>query len=205
MSLFNKKKVIVNKVENQDKTSFFMNYVKVQKHKDFVSDCMQEFNSEYDIFIVINTNVFYNDPKMKIKDKVNIIKKELDGQEIRYQDIVTKKDDEAKVFGIPIKKSDKVNSYQIGIILSPGEFHKLEEIIENVNYFCYVNCDQIEEEDLFHKFNEVRGDYDDLNQVFKVCLYIDYNLKRVCINCNQKYVIYAEEKINRIVNKYNSI
>ncbi len=203
MSLFNKKKVIVEKVENQDKTSFFMNYIKVQKQKDFVSECMQEFNSDYDIFVVINTNVIYNDPKIKIEEKVNLIKKELDGQEIRYQEVITKKDNEVKVFGFPIKRPDKVNSYQIGIILSPGEIHKLKEIVDNVNHFCYVNCDKIEKEVMFHKFGEVRGDYEDLNQVFELCLYIDYNLKRVCINCSQRHVKFTEEKINRIVKKYN--
>ena len=203
MSVFNTKKVIVKKVENQDKISFFINYSKVKKHNDFVTECMQKFNSDYDLFVVINSNIFYNDPKLKMQDRVNLIKEELDAKEIRYQEIVTKKDNEMKVFGIPVKRPEMVNSYQIGIILSPGEFQKIEGIVENINYFCYINCDQIEKEEMFHKFNEVGGDYEDLSQVFELSLYIDYNLKRVCIHCSQKHVKFAEEKINRILNRYN--
>lgn len=203
MGVFNKKKLIVKKVVNQDKILFFINYVKVQKPKDFILEFMQEFNLDYDIFVVINTNMFYCDPKLNIEEKINLVKKELDKQGIRYHEIITKKENDVIICGFPVKKTEMVNSHQIGIIISPGEFSKIEGIIKNINYFCYVICDKIEKEELFHKFIEVRGDYEEFNEMIGLYIYIDYNLQRISINCSQEHVQFAEEKINRIVNKYN--
>lgn len=204
MGLFNKKKLIVKKVVNQDEILFFLNYVKVQKPKGFILEFMQEFNSNNDIFVLINTNMFYCDPKLTIEERINLIKKELDKQGIRYQEIITKKDDDLKICGFSINKQKKVNSYQIGIIISPGEVNRIEGIVKNNNHFCYVICDQIEKEELFHKFIEVRGDYEDFNQMIGLYIYNDYNLQRISISCNQEHLIFTEEKINRIVNKYNN-
>ncbi len=203
MGVFNKNKLVVKKVANQDKILFFMNYVKVQNPKDFISEFMQEFNSDYDIFVVINTNMFYCDPKFNIEEKINLIKKELDKQGIRYHEVITKKENDVIICGFSVKKSEVVNSYQIGLIISPGEFNKMEEIVKTNNHFCYVICDQIEKEELFHKFIEVRGDYEEFNQMIGLYIYIDYNLQRISINCSQEHVQFTEERVNRIVNKYN--
>jgi len=205
MGVFNNKKLIVKKVANQDKILFFLEYDKVQNRKDFISEFMQEFNSDYGIFVVINTNMFYCDQKLNIEEKIILVKKELDKQGIRYQEVITKKDNDLMICGFTVKKSEKVNSYQIGIIISPGEFNKIEGIVKNNNHFCYVICDEIEEEEeLFHKFIEVRGDYEEFNQMIGLYIYIDYNLQRISISCSQEHVIFTEEKINRIVNKYNN-
>lgn len=203
MSVFNKKKLIVKKVVKQDKVLFFMDFNKVQNSKDFISEFMKEFNSEYDIFVVVNTNMFYGDPKLNIEEKIYLVKKELDKQGVQYQEVITKKENDLKIFGFSVKKPERVNSYQIGIIISPGEFNKIEGIVESINHLCYVSCDQIEKAELFLKFNEVRGDYEDFSQMMGLYLYIDNNLKRISINCSQKHVIFAEKKLNRIISKYN--
>ncbi|MDF2843959.1 MAG: hypothetical protein K0R00_2385 [Herbinix sp.] len=203
MGVFNRKKLDVKKVVNQDKVAIYIDYSKLKKENDFISAFIQEFNLNKDIFVLVNTNMFYSEEKINVDAVVEQIKNELDSKEAQYEEIVIKKNNDMLVFGFAIKKSDKVNTYQIGIRVSEGEFKKVEEIVNTYNHFCYVIYQPMGAEDLFKKFHEVRGEYEELNQLFGFGFYVNHILQKISVTCNNELVAFAEEKINRLVERYN--
>lgn len=203
MGVFNRKKLDVKKAVNQDKVAIYIDYSKLKKENDFISAFIQEFNMNKDMFVLINTNMFYSEEKINVDVVVEQIKNELDEKEAQYEEIVIKKNNDMLVFGFAIKKSDKVNTYQIGIRVSEGEFKKVEEIVNTYNHFCYVIYQPMKAEDLFKKFHEVRGEYEELNQLFGIGFYVNHILQKISVTCNNELVAFAEEKINKLVERYN--
>lgn len=203
MGVFNRKKLDVKKAVNQDKVAIYIDYSKLKKENDFISAFIQEFNLNKDIFVLINTNMFYSEEKINVDVVVEQIKNELDEKEAQYEEIVIKKNNDMLVFGFAVKKSDKVNTYQIGIRVSTGEFKKIEEIVNTYNHFCYVIYQPMEAEDLFKKFHEVRGEYEELNQLFGIGFYVNHILQKISVTCNNELVAFAEEKINKLLERYN--
>ena len=203
MGVFDRKKLDVKKVVNQDKVAIYIDYSKLKKSNDFISSFIKEFNLKNDIFVLINTNMFYSEEKINVDTVVEQIKSELDENEAQYEEIVIKKNNDMLVFGFAIKKSDKVNTYQIGIRVSSGEFKKVEEIVNTYNHFCYVINQPMDGEELFKKFHEVRGEYEELNQLFGIGFYVNHILQKISVTCNKELVAFAEEKINNLVERYN--
>ncbi len=203
MGVFDRKKLDVKKVVNQDNTAIYIDYSKLKKSNDFILSFIQEFNLNKDMFVLINTNMFYSEEKINVDTVVEQIKSELDKKEVQYEEIVIKKNNDMLVFGFAIKKSDKVNTYQIGIRVSSGEFKKVEEIVNTYNHFCYVINQPMDAEELFKKFHEVRGEYEELNQLFGIGFYVNHILQKISVTCNKELVAFAEEKINNLVERYN--
>ena len=203
MGVFDRKKIDVKKVVNQDKVAIYIDYSKLKKSNDFISSFIKEFNLKNDIFVLINTNMFYSEEKINVDAVVEQIKSELDQKEAQYEEIVIKKNNDMLVFGFAIKKSDKVNTYQIGIRVSVGEFKKVEEIVNTYNHFCYAIYQPMEAEELFKKFHEVRGEYEELNQLFGIGFYVNHILQKISVTCNKELETFAEEKINKLVERYN--
>ncbi|MFT4145073.1 MAG: hypothetical protein QM644_11515 [Mobilitalea sp.] len=203
MGVFNRKKLDVKKVVNQDKVAIYIDYSKLKKENDFISAFIQEFNLNKDIFVLVNTNMFYSEEKINVDAVVEQIKIILDKNEAQYEEIVIKKNNDMLVFGFAIKKSDKVNTYQIGIRISEGEFKKIEEIVNTYNHFCYVIYQPMDAEELFKEFKDVRGEYEELNQLFGIGFYVNHILQKISVTCNKELEAYAEEKINKLVERYN--
>lgn len=181
MGLFHTKKIKLEKVVKKDEIQYYIDYYKKKEHVSFLKEILREFSGEKRILLVVDMEIFYDKKGSAAEEQITQIKKELDQHGISNREVLTKRESNNTILGIKIQKTDKVNSYQIGIAASPEQIPELTNILKYCNIFCYVPVTEMDSSHLLDKFYQVRGDYEELKEQFELNLYVDYYLQRIRI------------------------
>ncbi len=106
--------------------------------------------------------------------------------------MVTKKESDQKILGIKLQKTEKVNVYQLGFAVTAKQLGTIPEIFKN-NVFYYISSEadyETDKETLLPEamndlFYQVRGEQEELIQVYKLQIYIDSYFQRIRICCSE--------------------
>lgn len=197
MGLFRTNKIKSQKIVRGDDIEYLIDYFKLKDSNDFLGNLIMDLTGGNRCLTMIDTDILHDKINLDPEKKSFALKTDLELNHICYLEVKTKKDVSEKVFGIRIQKAEKVNSYQIGMIISPDRMTKVKEIIKDCNAFYYVIENDKATEEILNQFNEVRGDYEELNKLFNLSFYIDYYFHRIRICCNQGTSQFVEDKLQK--------
>ncbi len=192
MGIFQGKKIKLDKVNKEGGNQYFIDYDKLKEPDGFLFGFMQNFIENKNSLFVIDTDNFYVKKQVQIENSINELKKELESQEIPYEEVIIKKDDDNKIFGVKLQSSKKVNSYKLGLAVTPDQIGKVTGLVKNYNLFCFIPSDIMDTEELMDRFLSVRGNYDDLNDLYEYDLFNDCFFHRMRI-CSKEDIIQSLE------------
>lgn len=188
MPLFQTKKLRIEKMVKDGSEQYYIDYHKQKEPDIFIMDVIQAFAGDQNILTVVDTDYSYGKNDPDTEERIHGIKKELDRQGIAYRVVVTKKESDQKILGIKLQKTEKVNVYQLGFAVTAKELGTIPEIFkDNVFYYLGMGADYETDkeillpEDMNDIFYQVRGDQEELIQLYNVQIYIDSYFQRIRI------------------------
>lgn len=188
MPLFQTKKLRIEKMVKDGSGQYYIDYHKQKEPDIFIMDVIQAFAGDQNILTVVDTDYSYGKNDPDTEERIHGIKKELDRQGIAYRVVVTKKESDQKILGIKLQKTEKVNVYQLGFAVTAKELGTIPEIFkDNVFYYLGMGADYETDkeillpEDMNDIFYQVRGDQEELIQLYNVQIYIDSYFQRIRI------------------------
>ena len=192
MPLFQTKKLRIEKMVKDGSEQYFIDCHKQKEPDIFIMDVIQAFAGDQNILTVVDTDYSYGKNDPDTEEQVLGLKKELDRLGIAYRVVVTKKESDQKILGIKIQKTEKVNVYQLGFAVTAKQLGMIPEIFKN-NVFYYISSEADYETDketlppeaMNDLFYQVRGEQEELIQVYKLQIYIDSYFQRIRICCSE--------------------
>ncbi len=192
MPLFQTKKLRIEKMVKDGSEQYFIDYHKQKESDIFIMDVIQAFAGDQNILTVVDTDYSYGKNDPDTEERVLGLKKKLDRQGIAYRVVVTKKESDQKILGIKLQKTEKVNVYQLGFAVTAKQLGTIPEIFKD-NVFYYISSEADYEtdketllpEDMNDLFYQVRGEQEELIQLYNVQLYIDSYFQRIRICCRE--------------------
>ena len=198
MGKIQSRKVKLEKIKKGEVFQYFVDYDKLKEPEGFLQDFIAEFTEKKTCLCVIDSDNFYTRKSSDAENKITLLKKELESQELFYREIVTKKEPDNKIFGIKILNSGKVNSYRIGLTISQDQMGKVMALVKGYNLFYYIPSGMLDREELTGQFQKVRGDYEELSELYEYNLYNDSLFHRIRINSKKDIAQYLEEVLVRL-------
>jgi hypothetical protein len=198
MGKIKSKKVKLEKIKKGEVFQYFVDYDKLKETDRFLQDFVAEFIEKKTCLCVIDSENFYTRKNSDAENKITLLKKELESQELPYSEIITKKEPDNRVFGIKILNSGKVNSYRIGLIVSPDQIGKVTALVKGYNLFYYIPYGMLDRDELTGQFQKVRGDYEELSQIYEYNLYNDSFFHRIRISSKKDISQFLEEVLVRL-------
>lgn len=198
MSKIQGKKIKLEKMKKGEVFQYFVDYDKLKEPDGFLMDFVKEFIGNKTCLCVIDSENFYTRKSSDAENKITWLKKELEDQELSYSEIITKKEADNRIFGIKISNSGKANSYRIGLIVSPDLIGNVTGVVKAYNLFYYIPSGMLNREELIGQFQNVRGDYEELSELYEYNLYNDVYFHRIRISCKKDISQFLEETIIRL-------
>ena len=188
MPLFQTKKLRIEKMIKDGSEQYYIDYHKQKEPDIFIMDVLQVIAGDQNILTVIDTDYSYGKNDPDTEEQILALKKVLDRQGIAYRAVVTKKESDQKILGIMLQKAEKVNVYQLGFAVTAKQLETVPEIFKN-NVFYYLGMEADYEtdkeillpEDMNDIFYQVRGEQEELIQLYNVQIYIDSYFQRIRI------------------------
>jgi hypothetical protein len=197
MSSFQTKKIKLEKVENKEGILYFVDYFKYKEADSLLVEIFCGFADGKKALIVIDTDSFYDRKASATEQKIVSIKKELTEERIEYREVIVKKEGNTSILGIKIPSSSKVNSYKLAIATTPEQIEKLMVMFHKYNVFCYIPDSDLEDAVLYDKFDQSRGNIEELSGQFGIGLYNDSYFRRIRISSNKDTIQIVREKLQK--------
>lgn len=199
MSLFNKKKINVKKEIKGDNIKFTVDYYRLKEANEFKLKLIGDLMGENQSLVVIDTNFAYKNAGVSIEKEVNELMKLLHEHEISYRKVVVKNYAHLTILGLAVKFNDaeKVENYIIGLVISSEDLEKAEYIVDKFNAYYFINLNAAVTEELLNKFNETRGDIEELKDMFEYYIYNDNFIQQIRIFSNDEKIVSIEETLQR--------
>lgn len=195
MGLFKTKNISLEKVVKEDTIQYFIDYHKIKDPDVFLLNFILEMAEDKNLLLVIDTNYFYEKSHLVSENKITELKKVLDDEGLAYRVVVTKKEAENKVFGIKIQKSEKINTYQIGLAVTQGQLRGVAGIFKDCNIFYYVMNTSTDTGEMINQFYDIHGDYEEMDNLCSFHIYNDCYFQRLRINSKQDITGSIESKV----------
>lgn len=188
MPLFQTKKLRIEKIVKDGSEQYFIDYHKQKEPDNFIMEVLQVIAGDQNILTVVDTEYSYGKNDPDTEERILALKKVLDRQGIAYRAVVTKKESDQKILGIMLQKAEKVIVYQLGFAVTAKQLETVPEIFkDNVFYYLGMEADYETDkeillpEDMNDIFYQVRGDQEELIQLYNVQIYIDSYFQRIRI------------------------
>ncbi len=192
------KKIKLEKMKKGEVFQYFVDYDKLKEPDGFLQNFVMEFMERKTCLCVIDSENFYTRKNSDAENKITCLKKDLESLELPYSEIITKKEPDNRIFGIKILNSGKVNSYRIGLAVTPDQIGKVTPLVKAYNLFCYIPSGLLDREELTGQFQNVRGDYEELSEIYEYNLYNDSFFHRIRISCKKDISQFLEEVLVRL-------
>lgn len=200
MGIFNNSKITIKKEIQNNETKIYVDYHKLKKPNDYKSRLIKDLIGENNCLVVIDTKLVYINKSKNVDNQVNVLMEFLDDNSINYRKMITKRDNNFSLLGVPIKmgNSPQKTDYIIGFVISSGEIDKIKSITDKFNAIIYIVSDDISIDEPLNIFYTARGDMEELNNKYPYNIYNDnfFYITRICSD-NEK-VKSIEDIINRM-------
>lgn len=197
MSIFQTKKVKLEKRIKNDAYQYSVDYAKSKDSNTFLLDLFQAFTEGENCLFVIDSCMFYEEKQTEIESIINTIINELNKAGINYKQLVVKRDSNQRLLGMNVGNSKKVKNYQIGIAANSDQSRECAMIATRYNGFCYKMVD-ISSEQLLEQFDKLRGDMEELMALSVSYLYHDVFSHRIKIDSTRE----IDEQMESVVKQY---
>ncbi len=185
MRMFHNQKIKVKTIIKDGTWQYMIDYARIKKPEEFLATFFQCYTDGKSSLMVIDTDIFYERSQEDVESIIVKIKNGFDAKGIKYREIVTKKDSDTKIFGIKINSSEKVNNYRIGVAVEQEQIGEITGIVHNYNLFSYVMKDMLAKV-LIERFEDVRGEYEELIDICEYHFYHDSFSHRIKIDSKRE-------------------
>lgn len=199
MFLFGRNKLKVRSEEDEDRFKTFVEYHGIKQKDVFKGNVVKELIGDNLCLGVMDSKLFYCGPQEESKITFREMIEHLDFTRISYKKIEIKKIPEVSMFGVTVKKGSKKTDkdYIFGFVVNKDNFKMIEEYVNKLNIYYFIDKTGLDEEALLEKLKENYEDVDEMGKDF-YCQIFDNNFM------NQFVILSAIERvaeIKEIVNK----
>lgn len=200
MGIFRSKRIKLEKVNNEGKDLYFIDYYKLNEPEGFLINFIQDYSENKNSLLVVDADNFYVKKHKEADNKINELKTILDNHRIPFKEVVSKKEVDNKIFGIKVQNSIKVNTSKIGLTASADQLSNVSNLIKDYSVFYYIAFDNMDSETLINQFLDTRGNYDELSELYESDIFNDAYFRRMRI-CSKNEI---QPKLEAIIQKYQS-
>ena len=200
MGIFQSKKIRLEKVNNEGRDLYFIDYYKMKEPEGFLINFIQDYSEKKNSLLVVDADNFYVKKHKEADNKINELKTLLDNNHILYKEVISKKEVDNKIFGIKVQNSIKVNTSKIGLTVTADQLSKVSNLIKDYSVFYYIAFDNMDSETLINQFLDTRGNYDELSELYESDIFNDAYFRRMRI-CSKNEI---QPKLETIIQKYQS-
>ncbi|WFR58592.1 hypothetical protein QA584_05835 [Anaerocolumna sp. AGMB13025] len=176
----NKIKLEQNKGGNS--SQYFIDYYKYKAPDGFLLEFMEDFVGDKTSLLVIDSNNFYAKNHADAENRIRELKKIFAASKLAYEEVITEKEADKRIFGIKLQNSKMVNSYKLGLAVTKEQIINVTNLVKDYNLFYFVPSIAMEPEEIIQQFLNTGGNYEKLNRFFEYELYHDCNFRRMRIS-----------------------
>lgn len=199
MFLFGRDKLNIRSKEEEDGVNTFIEYHGIEQKDVFKVKVLNELIGDDLCLGVLDSRLLYCGPQEKSNITFGEIIEYLDFTRVPYKKIEIKKVPEISMFGLTVKKGSKKidREYIVGFVVNKDNLKRIEEHINKLNIYYFIEKTGLDEDVLFQKLLE---NYEDLDEMSK-----DFYYRIFDNNFGNHLVILSESeqalKIKEIINR----
>lgn len=199
MFLFGRNKLKVRSEEDEDGFKTFVEYYGIKQKNVFKVKVLKELIGENLCLGVMDSKLLYCEPQNEHQITFEEIIEYLNSARIAYKKNEIKKIPEVSMFGLTIKKGSKKTDkdYIIGFVVDKDNFKRIEEYVNKLNIYYFIDKTGATEEALLQKLEENYEDIDEMCKDF-YCQIFDNNFTNQWVISSG---IEPATQIKEIVNK----
>ena len=168
MFLFGGNKLKVRSEEDEDRVKTFVNYYGIKQKDTFKVKVLKELIGDNFCLGVLDSKLLSFGTQEESKISITEIIEHLDFTRVAYKKIEIKKIPEVSVCGVTIKKGAKKTDkdYIIGFVVNKDNFKNIDEYVNKLNIYCFIDKTGLDEEALLQKLGENYEDIDEMRKDF---------------------------------------
>ena len=199
MFLFGRNKLKVRSEKDEDRIKTFIEYYGIKQKALFKVKVLKELIGDNFCLGVLDSKLLYFGIQEESKVSFKEIIEYLDFTRVAYKKFEIKKIPELSMFGVTIKKgAEKTDKdYIVGFVVNKDNFKRIEEYVNKLNMYYFIDITGLGEEALLQKLVENYKDVDEMGNNF-YCQIFNNNFN------NQLAILSGSEQateIKEIVNK----
>ncbi|OOM76107.1 hypothetical protein CLPUN_28310 [Clostridium puniceum] len=168
MFLFGRNKLKVRSEEDEDGVNTFVNYSGIKQKDIFKVKVLNELMGDDFCLGILDSKLLSFKTQEEFPISIAEIIEHLDFTRVAYKKIETKKIPEVSVWGVTIKKGAKKTDkdYIIGFVINKDNLKKIDEYVNKLNLYYFIDKTGLDEEALLQKFEENYEDVDEMRKDF---------------------------------------
>ncbi|OCA98338.1 hypothetical protein [Clostridium beijerinckii] len=199
MFLFGGNKLKVRSEEDEDGIKTFVEYYGMKKSDEFKVKVLNEMIGENLCLIVLDSRMLYFGNQVEHEVPVEEIVENLGISRIAYKKFEIKKVPEVSMFGISIKKGTKKTDrdYVIGFVVNKYNFKRIEEYVNRMNLYYFIDNAGLGEEDLLQKLSENYEEIDEMSKEFYCEIFNNNYISQLVISSENENAMAIKETVGR--------
>lgn len=199
MFLFGRNKLKIRSEEDEDGVKTFVSYYGIKQKDTFKVKVLNELIGDNFCLGVLDSKLLSFKTQEESKIAITQIIEHLDFTRVAYKKIETKKIPEVSVLGVNIKKGSKKTDkdYIIGFVINKDNLKNIEEYVNKLNLYYFIDKTGLDEEALLQKLGENYEDIDEMTKDF-YCQVFNNNFAEQLLILSIRE---SAEKIKEIINK----
>lgn len=196
MFLFDRNKLKIKSEEDEEGVKTFIEYYGIKQKDVFKVKVLKELIGDNFCLGVLDSRLLYFPTQEESEISFKEIIEHLYFTRVEYKKIEIKKIPEVSMFGVTIKKGSKKidKDYIVGFVVNKDNFKRIEEYVNKLNIYYFVDKTGLGEEALLQKLGENYEDVDRMGKDFYYQIF-DNNFN------GQLAILSGNESVEEIVNK----
>ena len=205
MFLFGKNKLKVKSKEIKGRSKTFIEYYDIKEKDTFKEKVLKELIGNNICLGVISSKLLYLDKTKDSKETFDEIIDKLELGKIDYKKIEMRKNSEVAMFGLTVKKgSDKKHKdYIIGFVINKENFSIIQNYINNLNIYYFIDNTGLSGEDLFQNLGENYEDLDEIGKDFYLEIFDNTFINKLVVSSKIELATGIKEIANKCYSELN--
>ena len=199
MFLFGRNKLKVRSEEDEDGVKTFVNYSGIKQKYTFKVKVLNELIGDNFCLGILDSKLLSFKTQEKFPISIAEIIEHLDFTRAAYKKIETKKIPEVSVCGVTIKKGAKKTDrdYNVGFVINKDNLKMLDEYVNKLNLYYFIDKTGLDEEDLLQKFEENYEDVDEMRKDFYCQIFNNNYIEQLVVLSRSEPAAEIKEIVNK--------
>lgn len=199
MFLIGRNKLKVRSEEDEGGSKTFIEYYGIKQKNDFKVKVLKELIGENLCLVVMDSKLLYCESQKELQITFKKLIEHLDFAGVAYKKNEIKKIPEVAMFGVTIKKGSKKTEkdYIVGFVVDKDNFKMIEEYVNKLNIYYFIDKTGVAEEALLQKLEENYEDVDEIGKDFYCQVFDNVFINQLVISSGIEPATEIKEMVNK--------
>lgn len=199
---FNKKAPAFKRENTKTGVKFSIDYHKYANQEKYKALLYKEIIASEPCLAIVNTKFMYGEQKLDYgKDRQRLLG-QIARLDISYKEVMLEREHDIVVFGMSVKRNNKLlyEDYIIGLSVRAGDIEELMPVLNNYNIHYFIGCDGCNADELPEKYAASFDDAEKLRAELKYNIFDDNFMKNITIFAERE----ASEAMDSMLKSFNA-